>query len=166
MSFIVESKPNGTIYLYLDPTHNQVLIWPVHRGPALSNILPKLTNMCYMTINDVSVCYHSLKHDKKSYLTIFACQFRRYRLTRLPFRVATTGNMFKKKTDKICKGLSIILGIVHDILIGGYDDDDKDHKKTLRWVVQICYCENLKLYKNCFHFRGTKLSFFRKVISR
>ena len=61
-SFVIVPKPNGTEYLCLDPARlNQVLIRPVHRGPTINDILPKLTNVHYMII--CSAGYHNLKLD-------------------------------------------------------------------------------------------------------
>ena len=98
-SFIIVPKSNGTICLCLDPARlNQALIRPIHRGPTLSDIPPKVCNVCYMTIINTSSGYHNMKLDKKSsYLTIFACHFGRYRFTRLQFGMMLTGDMFQQK---------------------------------------------------------------------
>ena len=54
----------------------QALIRPVHRGPMLNEILPRLNNVKYMSIIDMSLGYHNLKLDEKSsYLMTFACPF-------------------------------------------------------------------------------------------
>ena len=46
----------------------------------LNDILPKLTNVRYLSLIDVSSGYHNLKLDDESlYLTTFACQFGRYK---------------------------------------------------------------------------------------
>ena len=73
---VLMSIPNGTVWLCLNPARlNQVLIRPVHRWPTINNILPRLTSMWYLTLIDVSLCYHNLKlNNKLSYLTIFVCQ--------------------------------------------------------------------------------------------
>ena len=78
-SFMLVPKANGKVRLCLDPARlNQVLIRPVHRGPTLNDILPKLNNVQYMSISDASSGYHNLKLDKQSsYLTTFSCPFGR-----------------------------------------------------------------------------------------
>ena len=61
---------------------NQALILPTHRGLTLNNILPKLTNVHYMTMIDVSLHYDNKEHDKKILIfTTFAFQFGGYRFT-------------------------------------------------------------------------------------
>ena len=80
-SFVLVPKSNGKVRLCLYPAWlNQVLIRPIHRGPTLNYILPKLNNVRYLSIIDASSWYHNLKLDEtSSCLTIFACQFGRYR---------------------------------------------------------------------------------------
>ena len=72
-SFVLVPKANGKVRLCLDPARlNQALIRPVHRGPTLNDILPRLNNVKYMTIIDASSGYHDLKlNEKSSYLTTF-----------------------------------------------------------------------------------------------
>ena len=85
-SFVIVPKPNSTACLWLDPIRfKQVLIRLIHRGPTSNNMLSKLTNVCFMSIICGSSGYESLNLDRKSYLTLFACQFGRYRFTRLLF---------------------------------------------------------------------------------
>ena len=79
----------------------QALVRPIHRGPTLNDILPKLNNAKYLSLKDVSSRYHNLKLDKKSsYLTTFVCQFGRYRYKHLPFGTAQEGAMFERKLMK------------------------------------------------------------------
>ena len=76
-SFELVPKANSKVRLCLDPVRlNQALIRPVHRGPMLNDILPRLNNVKYMSIIDASLRYHNLKLDKKSsYLTTFTWPF-------------------------------------------------------------------------------------------
>ena len=39
-----------------------------HRGPAVNGILPRLTNTCYLTLNNASSGYHNLELDKKNHI--------------------------------------------------------------------------------------------------
>ena len=99
---------------------NQALIRPIHRGPTLNDILPKPNNTKYHSLIDVSSGYHNLKlNEKLSYLTMFACQFGRYRYKCLPFGAAPTGDMFKRKIDETFDDMPNIFGIAGDILVAG-----------------------------------------------
>ena len=161
-------KANRKVRLCLDPAQlNQALIRPVHRGPTLNDILPKLNNVKYMSIIDASSVYHNQKLDKNSsYLTAFTCQFGRYRYKQLPFGAAPVGNMFQHTIDKLFNEMPNIFGIVGDNLIIGYDNDGTDHNETVHKMLQRCKEVYLKLNKEKCHFRCTSIPFFRKVISR
>ena len=55
-SFFIPLTSNGMVLLYLDPTRfNYVLIRPALRDPIFDDILSNITNICYMTITDVSL---------------------------------------------------------------------------------------------------------------
>ena len=55
-SFVLVPKANGKVRLCFDPVRlNQALIRPVHRGPTLSDIQPRLNNVKYMLIIDASL---------------------------------------------------------------------------------------------------------------
>ena len=64
-SLVLVPKTKGKVKLYLDPARqNQALIRPMHRGPTLNDILPKLKNAWYLSHIDVSSSYHSMKLDE------------------------------------------------------------------------------------------------------
>ena len=167
-SFVVVPKANGKVRLCLDPAWlNLALLRPTHRRPTLNNILPKLNNVRYMSIIDVSSRYHNLKLDNKSsYLTTFACQFGRYRYKQLLFGAVPAGDLFQQKVDEIFNDMPNVFGIADDILVAGYDDEGRDHNKTVWKVLQRCSEVNLKLNKDKCHFRCISVPFFREVIVR
>ena len=148
-SFVLVSKANGKVQLCLDPVQlNQALIRPIHRGPTLNDILPKLNNVQYMSIINGSSDYHNLKLDKQSsYLTTFACLFGRYRYKQLPFGAAPAGDIFQCKIDEIFNYMPNVFGIADDILVIGYDKDGADHDEAVYKVLKQCQDVNLKLNK-------------------
>ena len=93
-----------------------------------------------------------------SYLTTFASQFGRYRLTTQAFEVAPAGDIFKRKVDEALKDLPNLFDKADDNIIVGYNADGR--------VMQICHQENLTLNKNKCHFRCTGIPFFLEVTSR
>ena len=161
-------KANGKVRLCLDPVRlNQALIRPIHRGPTLNGILPKLNSVKYMSIIDACSGYHNLQLDNKlSYLTTFACPFGRYQYKCLPFRAVPVSDMFQPKIGKIFSDMPNVFGIPDDILVIGYDVDGADHDAAVHKVLRQCSEVNLKLNKDMCHFRCTSLVFFGKVISR
>ena len=167
-SFMLVPKANGKVRLCLDPAHlNQALIRPVHRGPMLNDILPKLNNVQYMSIIDTSSGYHNLKLDKQSsYLTTFSCPFGRYSYKRWPFRAVPAGNAFQQKIDEIFNDMPNEFGIADDILVIRYDKDGADHDAAVYNVLRQFHDVNLKLNKEKCHFRCTAIPFFGEVVSR
>ena len=54
-------KVNDKVRLCLDPAWlNKVLIRPIHRGPTLNDILPRLAGVKHLTLIGVSSGYHNL----------------------------------------------------------------------------------------------------------
>ena len=64
-SFVLVPKANGKVRLCLEPGQlDQALTRPIHRGPTLNIILPKLNNVRYFSIINASTGYHNLKLDE------------------------------------------------------------------------------------------------------
>ena len=118
-SFVLVPKANGKVRLCLDMVRlNQALIRPIHRGPTLNDILPKLNNAKYMSIMDASLGYHNLQLDtKSSYLAMFVHPFGRYQYKHLPFRAVPVGDMFQCKIEEIFNDMPNVFGIIDDILV-------------------------------------------------
>ena len=95
-SFVQVLNGNGGVRLCLHPARfSNALTGPVHRGPKLNDILPKLSHVKYLMLIDASFGYHKLRIDEKSsYLTTFSCPFGRYQYTRISFRAAPVRDMF------------------------------------------------------------------------
>ena len=54
-SFVMVPKPNCIVCFCLYPMRlHQAFIRPVHSGPTINDILPKLTSMCYVRLLDTS----------------------------------------------------------------------------------------------------------------
>ena len=111
---------------------NQVLMTPMYRGPTLNDIFLKLNDANYLSLIDASSDYHNLKlDDRSSYLTTLTCQICRYRYKKLLSGAAPAGDMFQWQIHEIFKGLPNEFGIADDILVIGYDSDDKEHNEKL-----------------------------------
>ena len=167
-SFVLVPKTNGKVRLCLDLERlNQALVRPIYRGPIFNDILPRINNIKYMSIIDVSLGYHNLQLDtKSSYLTTFMHPFGRYWNKQLLFRAVPAGDMFQHKFDESFNNMPNIFGIADDILVIGYEKDGKDHDEAMYNVLRQCKEVNLKLNKDMCHFRCTSIPFFGKVVSR
>ena len=154
-SFVLVPKANGKVRLCLDPVQlNQALSRPIHRGPTINDILPRLNNVEYMSIINVSLGYHNLHLViQSSYMTTFGCPFGRYWYKHLPFGVVPAGDMFQCKIDKIFNDMPNVFGITDNILVIGYNEDGTDHDEAVYGMLRQCQEVNLKLNKDKRHFR-------------
>ena len=167
-SFVLVPKANSKVRFCLGMAWlNQALVTPIHSGPTLNDILPKLNNVKYMSIIDACLGYHSLQLDTKSFLpNMFACPFCRYWYKHLQFGAAPVGNMFQCKINEIFNDMPNIFGIADNSLVMGYDEDGTDHNEAVYNVLRHYKEVNLKLNKDKCHFRCTSIPFFGKVVSR
>ena len=95
-----------------------------------------------------------------------SCPFCRYRYIRLPFGATLAGDMFQKEIDKLLfSSLQDVFCIADEVLIPCFDEQDKDHKKSLEKVLWACRQENLKLNKDKCLPRCTSIPFFGEIIS-
>ena len=167
--FVLVPKAKGKVHLCLDLARlNRALIRPIHRDPALNDILPRPVDIKHHTLIDASSGYINLKLDEKSsYLTTFPCPNGRYRYIRLPFRATPVGDMFQKETDELFSSMPNVSSTVDDILIVGFNDQGNDHEETLNRVLLMCRQATLKLNKDKCLFRCTSsIPLFGRVISR
>ena len=104
---------------------------PVHRGPKVTDILPKFLDVKYLTLIDTNSSDHNLMPDEKSYLATFVHWFGRFRYIRLLFGVAPVSEMFQRMRDKIFKELAIVFIIADDVLVVVYDNDGTNHDRKL-----------------------------------
>ena len=74
--------------------------------------------------------------------------------------------MFQHKIEGIFNDMPNVFGIADDILAVGYEDNDRDHDRTVQKVLQSCREVILKLNKDKCHFRCTSILFTGEVISR
>ena len=132
----------------------------------LNNILPRPEDMKYLTLLDSSLGYHYLKPDDKfSYISICLCPFGRYQIIQLLFEEATVEDMFKKKIHELFSGMPNVFGNSDDILLAGFDEQDRDHDKMMEMVLQTCRQSYLKLNKDRCLFRCISIPFFSKIVS-
>ena len=73
-----------------------------------------------------------LDEDSREYVTINTHKGL-YRLTRLPFGVASASGIFQSKIEQVLQGIPMVVCRVDDILVSG--KNDQDHLKNLNEVL-------------------------------
>ena len=95
----------------------------------------KLTGVKSLILIDASSRYHNINLDEKSsYLTTFSCSFSRYQYIRLSSGPVPAGDMFQKMIDGLFNDIPNVFNIANDILVTGFDADDRDHDVSLEPV--------------------------------
>ena len=107
----------------------------------LDDMLPRLTDVKYLTLIDISSGHNIKLHKKSSCLMTFSCPLGRYQCIRPPLGAASVGNMFQKKIDKVFDDIPNVFGISDDILIAGFGADCRDHDERLEQV--LCRCRKV-----------------------
>ena len=74
--------------------------------------------------------------------------------------------MFQKEIDEFFSGMPNVFNIADDILITGFDKQDRVNNATFDKVLRICRQENLKANKDKCLFRCTNTPFFGEIISQ
>ena len=107
-------KANGKVWLCLDPAHLNQELRPIHRGPGLNNILPKLSNAKYISFIDMSSGYHDLKLELKIFILHDVCVPIWEIQVQMIKICSTTGRGYE-----IFKNLPNVFSIADDILVVG-----------------------------------------------
>ena len=84
----------------------------------------------------------------------------------LLFDAASAGEMPQQKIDELFMDMLNIVDITDGILIDGYNENIPDHDTMLRYDMQMCRKENLRLNKEKCHFRCLGVPTLWEIITR
>ena len=165
-SFIlVESadKSNGKpkLRICLDPTNlNKVIICEPYSFQTPEDIAQKLAGATVITVLDCSKGYwHQPLDDESSYLTTFNTKIGHFRFTRMPFGATIAGNVFQCKLDSIFLNLDNVMIIADDIMVIGYQEDERDHDKAFTQLLETAK-KNIKLNFDKIQYKQKQVEFF------
>ena len=134
-SFVCVCNPNGSIRLYLDPTHlNKYIVRPHHNSKTLDDIFPKLAGVKTFSIVDSTKLFFNLGlTERVSLLTNFGTMYGRYCYLRVPMGTSLCSDVYQFKFDEIFQYIPQYVAITDDIVIFGHADPD--HDETLYSVL-------------------------------
>jgi hypothetical protein len=100
-SIVIREKPNGRLWLCLDPKYlNKAIMRDHYPTPTLEEITPKLAGARVFSKIDARNGYWNVKlDDESSYLTTFNTPNGRYRFLRMPFGLRMSQDVFQFKID-------------------------------------------------------------------
>ena len=164
-SFVCVCKPNGSIRLYLDPTHlNKYILRPHHNSITLDDILPKLSGAKKFSKVDSTKPFFNLSLMKRaSLLTTFGTMYGHYCYLRVPMGASLSSDIYQYKVDEIFEDIPKCVGIVDDIMIFGYND--QDHDATLYSVLDRAHYVGMKFNLDKCTFKRDSISFYGVTVS-
>ena len=135
-SMTIVRKP-GKIRICIDPTKlNKAIKRAHHPTKTIEQIAATMPNATIFTKLDANAGYWQVKlDDSSSKLCTFNTPWGRYRFTRLPFGITTSGDVFNQMMENIFGDLDGVETVVDDILVHGTNPEE--HYERLRKVLAL-----------------------------
>jgi hypothetical protein len=163
-SMTVVRKP-GKIRICIDPTKlNQAIRRAQHPTTTIEEISARMPGAKFFSKIDANAGYWQIQlDDESSKICTFNTPWGRYRFTRLPFGINTSGDAFNETMMSIFQGMDGIQMIVDDILV--YGTTQEEHDRRLRAVLQRAREAGLKLNKSKCEINKREVSYVGHTIS-
>ena len=118
---IMVEKPNGKLYICLDPNHlNQVIRRQHYKLLTAEDPFSKMHNANFFTKLDASTDYWQIKVDKdSSKLLTFSTLLGRLRFKCTPYGIHSTSEAFPQDIEEVIEGLKRQENGQDDIIIQG-----------------------------------------------
>ena len=164
-SLVTVEKPNGSIWICLDPKDlNDAIKRPHYPNKTLDDILPDLTDAKIFSRFDArSGNWSIVLTEKSSFLTTFQTPFGRYHFLRLPFGLQMAQDEFISKMDQCLEGLPGVKTIVDDIVV--YGSDRKTHDRNVDKLMSRCRQMGIKLNADKTDIGLTQIPFYGHVLT-
>ena len=127
------------LHICLDPTNqNKAIIHEPYCFHTPEDIVHRLSGAPVITVLNCSKGYwHQPLDDESSFLTTFNTEIGQFRFTVMPFRATVASDIFQRKLDSIFLHLENVTIIADDIMVIGYQEDERDHDITIT-VIRNC----------------------------
>ena len=161
-------KSNGKLRLVTDYTRlNKWVKRPIHPFPTATDIFQCLQpNSKYFCTLDLKNAYFQMELDEEAKnLTTFLLPYPvngRYRYTRAPMGLKSSGDELNTRTDNIFAGIKNTQKLIDDILCEG--DTVESLIKTIKEVLKRCRKYNITVSKSKFKM-GTSVKFGGYIVS-
>ena len=121
-------KPNGDVWVCLDPSNlNTAIIREHHKPMTVEEVAHNLARATVYTKVDALKAFLQIHvTHKASLLTMFNSHRGYLRFLRMPFRAKMSQDMFQIRMDAILKQCPGVIGIHDDMVIFGVDQEDHD----------------------------------------
>ncbi|XP_048585750.1 uncharacterized protein LOC116606612 [Nematostella vectensis] len=161
----IQKKKNDQLRICLDPrVLNEALQREIYPLPTIDDILPELANAKLFSKFDLAHGYwHCELDEESSYMTTFITVNGRFRWCRLPFGLKVSSEIFQRKLMESLSGLRGVVCVADDILVYGHSEGDHDEK--LRYLLDVCARNNIKLNHQKSVFKTTEVEFLGHVVT-
>ncbi|KAL0894614.1 hypothetical protein ABMA27_013176 [Loxostege sticticalis] len=165
-NLVIIEKSDGNLRICLDPQElNKVLIREYHLIPKLEEIVNKLSNKSIFSVLDLSDGFYNIKLTNKSAdLCAFSTPFGCYKFLRLPFGLSVASEIFQKYSEKTFGDIPGVVIYCDDLLICA--ENEKDHDKILKCVLERAKESNVKFNKRKFQYKLPEVKYFGHIFSK
>ena len=159
-----KKKNKDEIRLCIDPKDlNMAIRRPHHHLKTVDEVLGELPNAKVFSVLDAKSSFWQICLDENSSkITTFATPFGRYKFNRLPYGIIAGSEVFQKTMDELFDQYPCNI-IVDDILVWG--EEDADHDRKLKSVLDRCREINLKLNPKKCKFRVTRVPYVGHILT-
>ena len=164
-SMVTVIKPSK-IRICIDPRDlNQAIKREHYLMKTIEEVVAEIPGAKVFSTLDARSGFWQIKLDEaSSKLCTFNSPFRRYRFTRLPFRIKSAPEVFQKSMSNLFEDIEGAKPIVDDILVWG--QDVKEHNVRLRQVLDRAREANLKLNPEKCHIRKEAVPYIGHVLTK
>ena len=162
---VVVPKTNGDIRVCVDMRRaNEAVTRERHPIPTLEETLEALNGTSIFSKLDLRWGYHQVELDNESRdITTFATHKGLMRYKRLIFGLSSASEIYQHAIQQALTGLEGVRNISDDIIVFG--NDNEEHDRRLRAVIERLRERNLTLNAEKCVFRTPSLTFFGFTIS-
>ena len=163
-SMTIVKKPNK-VRICIDPTKlNKAIQRAHHPVKTVEEIAADMPNSTVFSTLDANSGYWQIELDEESSkLCTFNTPWGRYRFTRLPFGISTSGDIFNQVMQDLFHDLEGVNMVVDDIMVHAATREEHDHR--LRQVLERAQAVGLKLNSKKSKIAMSQVEYVGHIIS-
>ena len=165
-SFVIVKKPNGSLYICLDPTDlNKDIVRPIWNSQTIDDVVHKLKDARCFAVFDTSKGFFHIPLDADSkVLTAMLTPFGIYVYNILAVGLSNTTDVFGMYIREVLQGLKGCMNIADDILV--YGSTYEEFKTNVLAFLDQCVQEDMHLNPDKVKLDCPEVPFFRNVLSK
>ena len=165
-SFVIVKKPNGSLWICLDPTNiNKDIIRPVCNSQTMDDVVHVLKGAKFFAVFDTSKGFFHVPLDQESkLLTAMLTPFGIYVFNVLAMGLSNATDLFETCICEDLQGLSGYTNIADDVLV--YGSIYEEFKSNALAFQDHCVQEDMHLNPDKVKIDCHKVPFFGNILSK